>query len=120
MARILIVEDDPNLCLLYSSEFAEDGYEVVTAQSGSEALAILAAGLPDLVVLDIRMEPMDGLELLDHLMLRQKGMPVVINSAYPSFKGDFSTWGADAYVVKSSDLTELKDTVRQLLAASAA
>jgi hypothetical protein len=47
-------------------------------------------------------------------------MPVVINSAYPSFKADFSTWGADAYVVKSSDLTELKDMVRHLLAATAA
>ena len=115
MSRILIVEDDPNLCLLYSSEFAEDGYDVVTAQNGNEALALLSARPPDLVVLDIRMEPMDGLELLDQLMHRQKAMPVVINSAYPSFKADFSTWGADAYVVKSSDLTELKDTVRHLL-----
>lgn len=120
MARILIVEDDPNLCLLYASEFAEDGYDVVTAQNGDQALALLKAGVPDLVVLDIRMEPMDGLELLDRLRDRQKAMPVVINSAYPSFKADFSTWGADAYVVKSSDLTELKDMVRHLLAATAA
>jgi DNA-binding response OmpR family regulator len=120
MAKILIVEDDPSLCLLYSSEFKDDGYEVRTAQSGDDAIKIVDGEPLDLVVLDIRMEPMDGLELLDHLMDRRKGTPVVINSAYPSFKADFSTWGADAYVVKSSDLTELKETVRNLLAPTAA
>jgi len=44
---------------------------------------------------------------------------VVINSAYPAFKADFSTWGADAYIVKSADLTPLKDTVRSLLTPAA-
>lgn len=119
MAKILIVEDDPNLCRLYSSEFSEDGYDVVTAQSGREALAVIDGQHPDLVVLDIKMEPMDGLELLDQLMHRKVAMPVVINSAYPAFKADFSTWGADAYIVKSADLTALKDTVRNLLTTAA-
>ncbi len=121
MSRILFVEDDANLCLLYASEFAEAGYDVMTAKSGAEALALLdREPQPDLVVLDLRMEPMDGLELLDQLLKRTKSLPVVINSAYPTYKSDFSTWGADAYVVKSSDLTELKTTVRGLLGASLA
>ena len=117
MARILFVEDDANLCLLYASEFAEAGYDVVTARSGAEALEVVDHDRPDLVVLDLRMEPMDGLELLDQLLKHAKSIPVVINSAYPTFKADFSTWGADAYIVKSSDLGELKETVRSLLAA---
>ncbi len=117
MSRILFVEDDASLCLLYASEFADAGYEVMTVQSGEDALAAIERGCPDLVVLDIRMEPMDGLELLDHLRTHSRSVPIVINSAYPAFKSDFSTWGADAYLVKSSDLTELKDKVRDLLAA---
>ena len=117
MRKILIVEDDANLCLLYASEFADQGYDVVTVQSGHDALAAVDRSDPDLVVLDIKMEPMDGLELLDHLLQRRKEVPIVINSAYPDFKADFSSWGADAYIVKSSDLTELLDKVRSLLAA---
>ncbi len=117
MSRILFVEDDASLCLLYASEFADCGYDVVTAQTGDDALAVIDRERPDLVVLDIKMEPMDGLELLDHLLKRTKAVPIVINSAYPAFKSDFSTWGADAYVIKSSDLSELKDKVRSLLAA---
>ncbi len=118
MPRILIVEDDANLCLLYGSEFADEGYEVRTVQGGADALGEIDRERPDLVVLDIKMEPMDGLEFLDELLKRSRSVPVVINSAYPAFKSDFTTWGADAYVVKSADLTELKMAVRDLLAAA--
>jgi len=119
MSRILIVEDDANLCLLYASEFADEGYDVITAARGDDALRQIESGLPDLIVLDIKMEPKDGLEVLDELLKRTKSVPVVINSAYPAFKSDFTTWGADAYVVKSSDLSELKAKVRALLSAGA-
>jgi DNA-binding response OmpR family regulator len=120
MSKILFVEDDANLCLLYASEFSDVGYEVATAQSGREAIELIDDDPPDLVVLDIKMEPMDGLELLDELLHRTKSLPVVINSAYPAFKSDFTTWGADAYIVKSSDLSELKEKVRDLLSAKVA
>jgi len=115
MRRILIVEDDPSLCLLYASELRRDGYEVESATSGAAALAALDERLPDLVVLDIRMEPLDGLETLGELRARHRNLPVILNTAYPVFKTDFATWGADAYVVKSSDLSELKRTIRELL-----
>ena len=117
MPRILIVEDDASLCLLYASELEEEGYEVRAVKGGAEALAEIDRERPDLVVLDIKMAPMDGLEFLDELLTRSRSVPVVINSAYPAFKSDFTTWGADAYVVKSADLTELKTTVQNLLAA---
>jgi DNA-binding response OmpR family regulator len=115
MARILIIEDDPNLCLLYRTQFTEDGHQVETAEDAAGALAAIDQRPPDLIVLDIRMKPVDGLEILAEIRERHHRLPVVINTAYPAFKSDFATWGADAYVVKSSDTSELRRTVEELL-----
>ena len=75
MPMILVIEDDPNLCLLYATQLAEDGFEVETAATGQEALAALERRVPDLVVLDIKMEPMDGLEILGEIRLRCRDSP---------------------------------------------
>jgi DNA-binding NtrC family response regulator len=115
MARVLIVDDDASLRILYSRELADEGYEVKSVSSGKEAIDSIGAERPDVVILDIKMEGMDGLSVLDEIMKRDKTIPVVLNTAYSTFKSDFTTWSADAYVVKSSDLTELKETVRQIL-----
>ena len=64
------------------------------------------------------MDGMDGLAVLDEIMKRDKSIPVVLNTAYSNFKSDFSTWSADAYIVKSSDLSELKNTIKQVLGES--
>jgi DNA-binding response OmpR family regulator len=120
MARILIIEDDPHLGLLYATELRREGHEVENALDGAAALAAIdrrPPAPPDLIVLDIKMEPMDGLEVLGEIRRRLRSVPVVINTAYPSFKADFATWGADAYVVKSSDTTELRRTIDELLTA---
>ena len=117
MSRILIVEDDANLSLLYATEFEEEGHDVETVASGADALGAMQRAVPDLLILDIKMEPMDGLETLGHIRERHHHLPVIINTAYPAFRADFATWGADAYLVKSGDLSELKATVRRLLAA---
>jgi len=115
MARVLVVDDDNSLRLLYTKELEEEGYEVDSASSGQEALSTMARIRPDVVVLDIKMEGMDGLSVLDEIMKRDKTIPVVLNTAYSTFKSDFTTWSAEAYVVKSSDLTELKETIKQIL-----
>ncbi len=115
MARVLVVDDDESLRLLYSRELSEEGYDVTVASSGEEALDLVRRERPDVVVLDIRMEGMDGLNVLDEIMKIDKTIPVILNSAYSSFKSDFTTWSAEAYLVKSSDLTELKGTIRQVL-----
>ncbi|MBM3298614.1 MAG: response regulator, partial [Deltaproteobacteria bacterium] len=70
---------------------------------------------PDLIVLDIQMPGMDGIELLERLLGRDKGIPIILNTAYSHYKDDFSTWGADAYVVKSSDTSKLKAEIKRLL-----
>jgi len=117
MAKVLVVDDDESLRILYSKELKDEGYQVETVSSGKEALDSISASRPDIVVLDIKMEGMDGLSVLDEIMKTDRTIPVILNTAYSTFKSDFTTWSADAYVVKSSDLTELKETVRSILQA---
>ena len=84
--------------------------------SGTEALERVGAHQYDLVVLDIGMPDLDGLETLGRMLSVNNKIPVILNTAYPSYKDNFMSWAADAYVVKSSDLTELKTKIRQALA----
>lgn len=115
MYTILIVDDEANLRLLYEKELNREGYAVKVAASGKDALELMAVTQPDLVVLDIKMPGMDGLELMNKILAVNNRMPVIISSAYASYKDNFATWSADAYVVKSSDLSELKNTIRTIL-----
>lgn len=114
--RVLLVEDEKNQRLLFQQELEEEGYEVVTAGDGREALRLFEAQRPDVVVLDISMPGMDGIETLGHVLSRDNSVPVILHTAYSSFKDNFMTWSADAYVVKSADLTELKERLREVLA----
>jgi CheY-like chemotaxis protein len=117
MAKVLVVDDDASLRALYTKELTYEGHEVAVAASGKEALESIDVSRPDIVVLDIKMEGMDGLSALDEIMKLDRTIPVILNTAYSTFKSDFTTWSADAYVVKSSDLKELKETIDQILQA---
>ena len=116
MTRILIVEDDDNQRLLYREDFQDHGYEVFEARDGTEALTAIERHAPDAVVLDINMPGLDGLSTLTRIHDRHRRLPVVLNSAYSAYRDQYVSWIADAYVVKSSDLTELRDTVRDVVA----
>jgi DNA-binding response OmpR family regulator len=115
MAKLLVVDDDKNLRLLYEQELAEDGHEVALASSGREALEYLKNERPDLIILDISMPGMDGIEALGKILAKDKAMPVILNTAYSTYKDNFMTWSADAYVVKSGDLTELRAKIKDVL-----
>jgi DNA-binding response OmpR family regulator len=115
MKRILIVEDEEALCLLYKEELSAEGYEVTTARDAEQALEILRRERFDLIVTDIRMPGRDGVELITEIMGLRKEVPIIINTAYQSYRDDFMTWAADAYVIKSSSLDELKAKIRDLL-----
>jgi len=112
---ILVVEDDNNQRDLYVEELTADGYNVLSAADGRQALGIARESTPDLVILDINMPVMDGLDTLSRLLEDNSQVPVIINTAYASYQDSFSAWSADAYVVKSSDLKELKETIARLL-----
>jgi DNA-binding response OmpR family regulator len=115
MKRILLVEDEEALCLLYKEELTREGYEIVTAGNAEEALAALDEEAFDLIVTDIRMPGRDGVELITEILGRRKEIRIIINTAYQSYKQDFMTWAADAYVVKSSSLVELSAKIREVL-----
>jgi DNA-binding NtrC family response regulator len=113
--KILLIDDEENILMLYQQELLEDGYEVLTAQNAREGIDKIKAEQFDLVVMDIRMPAMDGLEALGRILGLKKDIPVILNTAYSNYKDDFMSWAADAYVVKSSDLTQLKTTIREVL-----
>ena len=115
MKKILLVEDEKPLCLLYEEELGAEGYAVTSVHDADSALAALRTGTFDLIITDIRMPGKDGVELISRIMGTRKDIPLIINTAYQSYKQDFMTWAADAYVVKSSSLVELKAKIRDLL-----
>jgi CheY-like chemotaxis protein len=82
--RVLLVEDDAALTQMYRVKLERDGYTVQVAGDGEEALGMLAADLPDLIFLDVRLPRMDGLTFLERLRTepRTKNIPVVIVSNY--------------------------------------
>lgn len=116
MNKILIVEDEDALCLLYEEELGAEGYDVTTVRDAEGALDLLGRERYDLIVTDIRMPGRDGVELITQIVGLRKDIPIIINTAYQSYKDDFMTWAADAYVVKSSSLVELKARIKDLLA----
>jgi DNA-binding NtrC family response regulator len=113
--KILLVENDDAQRLLYREELEEEGYEVILAKNGKEALKCLEESLCDLAVLDILMPEMDGLEALGKIAARYGKMPIILHTAYPRYKSEFISWLADAFLVKSSDLSLLKNTIKELL-----
>ncbi len=115
MKTILVVEDEWKLRLLYSQELEAEGYEVIAAANGQEARKHAHQRNVDLAIVDIRLDGESGLDILRELMENNHGLRVILNSAYSSYMGDFTSWSADAYLVKSSDLSELKSKVRELL-----
>jgi len=115
MQRILIVEDDRNQRLLYQEELSAEGYVIDVAVDGKEAVDKATANPPDLIILDISMPGMDGIEAMGKILGGNNKIPIILNTAYASYKDNFMTWAAEAYIVKSSDLTQLKATVKQIL-----
>src|SRR5688572_9164259 len=89
--RILVVDDEPGLCLLYRAALGDEGYDVKTATSGAAALDELDRFHPDLVVMDIRMPGMDGIETMGHMLNRQRTLPIILNTAYLSHRDNFCT-----------------------------
>ena len=115
MAKILIVDDEVNVCKLYSEEFNNDGYETACALNISEANKCIEDNPPDIIILDIKLGDESGIDYLKELVESRKDLPIIINSAYSIYKDNFQTWAADAYIVKSVDLEPLKSKVKELL-----
>ena len=115
MKKILVVDDEANIRELFKVELEEMGYAVTTVADGILGLAALDTTKFDLVTLDMRMPDMDGIETLRKMKEKDNALPVVICTAYEAYKHDFGSWCSDAYVVKSADMTQLRDTIKKIL-----
>jgi DNA-binding NtrC family response regulator len=109
--KILVFDEDENVRHLLKLELSDKGYKVVLASNANRSLDILKENNIDLVILDIKMKGMDGIETLQKILGLQKELPVIIHSAYSHFKKKVKTWGATDYVLKSSNTDLLLETI---------
>lgn len=112
--KLLIVDDDLNVQRLYKEELEEEGYDIVIAGTGKEALDMFEKENPDIVTLDILMPDIDGISLLRKMKEQRPDIPIIMSTAY-DYRDDFAVWASEAYIVKSSDLSELKKTIEKLV-----
>lgn len=115
MARILVVDDEEHIRQYYSEELADAGHEVFTTGSGHGLLRRIDLLSPEAVILDIRLVDYDGLELLQEIRTRHYDLPVILSSAYDTYKEDPKAIAADYYVIKSFDLGMLKQAVQRAI-----
>ncbi len=111
--KILVIEDDKNISSLIRTILSTNGYEVITASHGSEALSMIASHCPELLVLDLGLPDMDGVELIESVR-RWSNVPIIVVSArsYERDKVQALDLGADDYVTKPFSSDELLARIR--------
>jgi DNA-binding response OmpR family regulator len=112
--KVLVVDDDLHIQRLYKEEFEEEGYDVVIASNGEEAIELFNRENPDIVTLDILLPDIDGIRLLRQMKEKNPKVPIIMSTAY-DYRDDFAVWASEAYIVKSSNLEELKDKIKELM-----
>jgi CheY-like chemotaxis protein len=116
MPRILLVEDEENVRLLYKQELEERGYEVLCAGDGRTAVDMARELCPDVVIMDINLpQRMDGIESMSRILSHNRNTPVILNTGYSEYQDSFMSWAADAYVLKSADVEPLLEAVENAL-----
>jgi len=115
MARILLVDDEEHIRQLYTEELSEEGHKVFTVATGHNLLKRIDSLQPEAVVLDIRLVDYDGLELLEEIRNLYHDLPVILCTAYDTYKSDLKSFAAHYYVVKSFDLSELKMAIERAI-----
>ena len=116
--NIVLVDDEDSIHLLYDEEFKEklgDEFTFVHFLCAEDALESFQYSTPDLIISCIHMPGMNGIDFLIECKKTYPEVPFIINSAHQGFEADLATWPCDAYVVKSSNLTELFNQIRRLL-----
>ncbi|BEN41312.1 two-component system response regulator GlrR [Serratia nevei] len=120
-ANLLLVDDDPSLLKLLGMRLTSEGFHVTTAESGQEALRLLAREQIDLVISDLRMDEMDGMALFAEIQKHQPGMPVIILTAHGSIPDAVAATqqGVFSFLTKPVDRDALYKAIDEALALSA-
>lgn len=117
MKKILVADDETNIRLLFEAVLGEEDYQVTTAATGREALRKILKEDFDLLIFDIKMPEINGLELVERIRELKKNTPVIICSAYKHLRDDYVVGTSDNidYITKPVNLAELKEKVRAAL-----
>jgi two-component system response regulator (stage 0 sporulation protein F) len=115
MRRVLVIDNDPAIRLLYEEELSEEGYEVISSAGGRGLVQLIAAKSPDLILLDLKPRSQSALDSLQRIRKVFPCIPLIVTTADPVQK-DAQLLDADAYVTKSSDLTKVKQQIKKRLA----
>lgn len=113
--KILLVDDEPDIRLLFSSELKDEGYEVFEASDSKECFDILDKEKIDLCILDIKLKGENGIDILQRVVKDYKGIKTLMATAYSAYQDDFATWSADGYWVKSQDVDSLKEEIKKVM-----
>jgi len=114
MERVLFVDGYLPLLALYKEEFTDEGYEVILARNGKEALRKYRKILPHLVVMDLHLPDMDGIALLNSFLSVDSHASIIIHDTHPH-QEDSRTWMAEGQLIKSFDFSQLKRKMREVI-----
>ena len=116
--KVLVVDDELHIRMLYQDELGAEGYTVALSDGREPILDVISREDPAVVVLDIKLGPdISGLNLLQTIRSANSTLPVILSTAYDSFQHDLKSIAANHYVVKSVDLTELKEKIAKAMPA---
>ncbi len=117
MKNILVADDDPNIRLIFQKTLEREGYQVITASNGVQALESILENSFDLMILDIKMPDIHGLEVLNLVREAGNNIPIIMCSAFEGMREDFSviSSGIFDYLVKPIDLKILTSVVKKAL-----
>ncbi len=113
--RILVIDDDEDICLYLREFLSREGYRVTTVTKAREALPEIKDGRHQIVLLDVRMPEINGIELLRQLRAIDSDVCVIVMTAYPSVESAVDTMKADAfdYLRKPFDLEQLRSVIQR-------
>lgn len=116
-SRILIVDDEKDICEFLFRILHKDGYAPIVAHDGEAALEMIRLGMPDLVISDVRMSKMDGIELLRQAKECDPNLPVIIVTGFPGIDGAIQAMrlGAFDYLLKPIDTSDLMNKIQSAL-----
>jgi len=117
MATVLLVDDEQYIREYYEEDLSDEGYRISTVATGHDLLRRIDLLKPNVVILDIKLVDYNGLELLQDIRGKYQDLPVILCTAYDTYKYDPKALAADYYVIKSFDLSELKKAIRRCLEA---
>jgi DNA-binding response OmpR family regulator len=116
--RVLVVDDDPDIRELLFTALEDEGFEVVPAGNGQEALTIIETFRPDVIVLDLMMPVMDGWQFAAELRKRDEDIPIILLSAARDLRTHAKALSAAEIIEKPFDLSELLPKIARVASAA--